>query len=95
MADLVKVLPSDTNERKRIAKSIQEYVDAKIQMEAYKELMGNVLDTEKNDHGIDRSTFKAWAELAFDQQYNESKMTTKIEESAEKLAEVEILLGGK
>jgi len=95
MADLVKVLPSDTNERKRIAKSIQEYVDAKVQMESFKELMSGIVDTEKTDHGIDGPTFKAWAELAFDQQYNESKKTAKIEESAEKLAEVEILLGGK
>lgn len=95
MAELIKNLPSDQNERKRIKASIQEYVDAKVQMEAFKELMSGIVSTEKEDHGLDGPTFKAWAELAYDQQYNESKKSSKIIEASDKLDELDILFGGE
>lgn len=92
--ELIAHLPSDTTERKRLKGVIDEYVNALIQEAAAKDLMGSIKETEK-DRGYDPAYIKQLGDLQYDALFNEKKKITKIEISAERVSELEILMDDK
>lgn len=92
--ELITHLPSDTVERKRLKGVIDEYVNALIQEAAAKDLMGSIKETEK-ERGYDPAYIKQLGDLQYDALFNEKKKIIKIEISAERVTELEVLMGGE
>ena len=88
----IKTLPSDPAERKRLKGVISEYVDARVQEDAAKDLIASIKETEK-EKGYDPTFIKALADLEYDYLYNEKKKIQAAEEKVERISELGILMG--
>lgn len=94
MADLIKTLPSDLAERKRLKGVVSELVDAQVQMDAAKDLISSIKETEK-EKGYDPKFIKELGDLCYDKLYNEKKKIIAAEEKVERISELDILMGNE
>lgn len=93
MSDKINHLPSCQQERKRLKGVIEELVNAQVQLDAAKDLIKSILDTEKETHGYDISFIKDLASFEYDFLFNEQKKILAAETKAERVAETNILMG--
>lgn len=93
MTDKITHLPSDPAERKRLKGVIEELVNAQVQLDAAKDLIKSILDTEKETHGYDLGFIKDLATFDYDYNYNEQKKIQAAETKAERIEELNILMG--
>jgi hypothetical protein len=92
--ELINTMPSDPVQRERLRKSVQEAVDILLQMSALKEEFKNIVSIEKEAYHIDPKFFKTTTKIAYTDQFEAKKERIKIEQNAEMLAEVDILMKG-
>jgi len=92
MANLIKTLPSDPAERKRLKGVVSELVDAQVQLDAAKDLISSIKETEK-EKGYDPKFLQELATFEYDYLYNEQKKIQTAEEKVERISELGILMG--
>jgi regulator of replication initiation timing len=91
--ELIAQLPNDINERKRLMGVINEAVQLKLQMQDLKESLGDIFVVEKEDHQYSPKFLKNLVNLEFSEQYEAQKKRIQIEELAEQVTELDILMG--
>ena len=92
MSDLIKTLPSDNAERKRIKGIIKEIVEAKIQENLFKQQVKDIKDVEK-ERGYCPKWLGTLAELEYDRIYDSEKKRAGLEEKLEQASDLDILNG--
>lgn len=89
----IKNIPSDETARNRLRGSVQEAVDILLQIDALKEQYKDIVTVEKEDHMMDPKFFKELVKVRFADEYKSRKARKDIEEKAELIEELDILMG--
>lgn len=89
----IKNIPSDEVARNRLRGSVREAVDILLQIDALKEQYKDIVTVEKEDHLIDSKFFKNLVAVRFADEYKSRKARKEIEERAEMIEELDILMG--
>lgn len=95
MADLIKALPQDLVERKRLRNIVEEGIECIRRIKDEESALKDILSVEKEDHGYDSAWLKRQIGIAYDRMHNAEKKRAAIEQKAEEFYENDILFGNK
>lgn len=91
--ELIKTLPSDIETRKRLAKIVQEGVDALKDIKLAQGTLATVLAVTKQDLNIDPKFLRTLINFEYDKQEAAQKKRAALDEQIEQLNELDILMG--
>lgn len=91
--ELIKTLPSDIETRKRLAKIVQEGVDALKDIKLAQGTLATVLAVTKQDMNIDPKFLRTLINFEYDKQEAAQKKRAALDEQIEQLNELDILMG--
>lgn len=89
--ELFTSLPSDTAERDRLRKTIEELVELQLQIKDLKDAIKDIILVEKQDHLYSPKFIKSLVATELDIRYEAEKRRAKIEEEVEHMSEADIL----
>ena len=91
--DLIKELPQDLNERKRVGKILEEALEITQQIKDLQESLKTIYQVEKEDHMYDPKMLKSYVKLEFSRRRDAQKVQANLEEMLERDNELNILFG--
>ena len=91
--DLIKELPSNVEERKRIGMVLEEVLELTQQIKDLQEFLKTIYQVEKENHGYDPKMLKSYVKLEFSRRRDAQKMQANLEEMLERDNELNILFG--
>lgn len=93
MGELINELPSNMAERSRLKNVINEIVESMLRQQYEKDAQKTIMDLEKEDNKYNPKLLKFYAKMEYDIRYKAEKARKSLEDQADKLEELDILMG--
>lgn len=93
--ELKTALPTDPQERKRLAKVMDELIEIEQSIKDLKEAKKSIIQVEKEDHEYSPKMINKYLKLEYSRRKDAEKVQADLEDSLEKDAELKILFGIK
>ena len=91
--ELIKELPSNIEERKRVGKVLEEALELTQQIKDLQESLKTIYQVEKEDHSYDPKMLKSYVKLEYSRRRDAEKVQANLEEMLERDNELNILFG--
>ncbi|UNY40443.1 hypothetical protein KLEP7_gp153 [Pseudaeromonas phage vB_PpeM_ KLEP7] len=91
--NLIEELPNDPIERERLKDVINSLVESMLRVQDEKDSQKTALDIERNDYSYNPKLLKFYAKMEYDIRYKAEKARKLLEDQADKLGELDILMG--
>ena len=91
--ELIKELPSNVEERKRIGMVLEEVLELTRQIKDLQEFLKAIYQVEKEDRSYDPKMLKSYVKLEYSRRRDAEKVQANLEEMLERDNELNILFG--